>query len=229
LTETQQLQLWSRRYTAGAGWLEPVAMATTPGLTLPDFDLALSADGSGVAVWLEASLDDSDHAVWGSHFDATLGWDEAVKLEGGAERPSSLSVGIDASGNAIAAWEALTQMQTGYYNRILVSHYLTDEGWTGTTQLAEDAGYVTLAVSAEGSAVAAWREPYAVDGSSDGEIVAANFLPWLGWADPLVFSAKPAGDAYRSALAINDYGQATLLWEQTAEPGQGDILASQLR
>jgi len=112
----QEDSIRANRYVPGSGWqgqtrldgstridrLPPghgdYSVATSP-------SVAVDAAGNAVAVWVKRPDSGSVYSVWASRFTNGSGWGNAALVEsndtGSAFAPD---VGVDASGNAVAAW-----------------------------------------------------------------------------------------------------------------------------
>jgi hypothetical protein len=171
--------------------------------------MALSPDGHAVALWgstvgcpascsyiLQASVRPPGGG-WGAP--VTL----STELNWGA---GGLVLGMDGSGNAIAAW-------VGFYAD--ASHYAVlpaGGGWgpaqTLSTYVQGRARNLSLAVSPDGSAVVAYATDHDAIWAASGSVKGGFFAP--------VFVA--AGDYSKVSapkVALDDAGQASLVWSQT--------------
>ena len=173
--------------------------------------MALSPDGHAVALWgstvgcpascayiLQAAVRPPGGG-WGAP--VTL----STELNWGA---GGLALGMDGSGNAIAAW-------VGFYAG--ASHYAVlpagKSHWGQAQTLSTSSGQgaarnLSLAVSPDGSAVIAFA------GGGDG-IWAASASVLGGFSAPVHVAAGDYGKDSAPKVALDDAGQASLVWSQT--------------
>jgi hypothetical protein len=221
--------MWSNRYDAAGTWSTPTPMTTGTGFDLTLLDVALAADGSGMAVWSEHSKDGLQHQIWASQFSSNAEWTAREQLDDGSEIASNPFVGVDYAGGAVAVWEAYTSLGDGSgRNDVRTNRFAVDTGWDGPLPLASDAGSGTLSMAGSnaGKVMATWRTPY--DYTVDGDIAACAFDPVGGWSEVTVFDADPAGDSAGARATVNAAGKATIVWHQLP-PGNmagSDILAA---
>jgi len=173
--------------------------------------MALSPNGRAVALWgstvgcpaacsyiLQASVRPPGGS-WGAP--VTL----STELNWGA---GGLTLGMDGSGNAIAAW-------VGFYAG--ASHYAvlpaSGSSWGPAQTLSTSSGQgaahsLSLAVSPDGSAVVAFA------GGGDG-IWAASGSVLGGFSAPVHVAAGDYNKDSAPKVALDDAGQAALAWSQT--------------
>jgi Fibronectin type III domain len=132
----------------------PVATAVVPSETS---DVALNTGGRGAAVWVRAiGTGPADQIVQGAIFDG-VGWGLATNLmPAGAATTRSPRLGVDADGNAVAAWvQAL-----GGITVVRAARYQVGGAWSAPATISganEDvAGDVAFGVDDTGNAVAVW-------------------------------------------------------------------------
>lgn len=189
------------------GWLEGEALddlfaadATTP-------SLARDANGNAVAVW--AQDDGSNDNIWANRFTVGFGWSGAERIEntdgGNAFSPV---VAVDDSGNAVAVW----RQWDGTRSNIRASIYLAGSGWQADQALEagdDDAVAVSVGMDDGGNAMAVWTQ-------SDGtrwNVQANRYVPGSGWSGPTEIDGTD-NDAQVPALAVNDSGEAVVIWRQ---------------
>lgn len=196
------------RYVAGGGW-GGVATVGSAGLagTLPE--LAASAGGDAVAVWMEYDFANARFDVRASRFAVASGWGPAIPLESGSASGTGIHVGMDSGGNAVAVW---TQD-----NDVFSRRYLAGVGWVATELL--DAGTVApvspqAAVDASGNAVAVWLRDDAPPGGND--LHAMRYEAGTNWgAEQLLETGTAFARGPKSTVAGN--GEVTVVWWQGGE------------
>jgi len=194
---------YANRYDIRSGWsTEPVVVVASGS---PD-SMAMNADGDTVVVWDET--DGTRFNIWAIRYSAASGWGTAELIEnddtGDARYPDAA---IDASGNAIVAWEQ--------HNSIYANHYSAATNSWGSAGLIEndDAGVasnVEVAFDADGNAIATWQNNIAPDyyGWANTYSVSNGW----GTAGPLDADNSKVGGAPR--IAFDRDGNAIVVWGQ---------------
>jgi hypothetical protein len=106
-------------------------------------------------------------------------------------------IGIDGSGNAIAAW-------AGGSGAILTASLPAGGKWTRVTTLAARGQAVNLAVNPAGAAIITWGTRFATLADS-GTVLG-------GFAAPVTVGPPPPYPIGHTHVALNDAGQAALAW-----------------
>ncbi len=170
-----ETSIWWNRYTVGVGWGTPDLLESAD---MVDGDVQIAGDSSGNAIAVWGSTDGiSTSDIMFNRYVAGIGWTGAAPLEGGPLTAGSARIGMDASGNAIAAWNQ--DGGTGD-NDILSSRYVPGTGWTAPVPLEtslDPAFTPEIAVNSAGDAIAVWTQ-------FDGVMInlwAASFRPASGW------------------------------------------------
>jgi hypothetical protein len=153
--------------------------------------VALAPDGRAVAVWeglppVTGTIQASVRAPGGS-------WSAPVTVGTAGGAPV---VGVDGQGDAIAAWADSGGVET--------AGLPAGGSWTAVRNLATGGKDVHLAVNATGGAIVTWAGP-------TGAILADSGTVTGGFPAPVTVAAP----AYRQgdpAVALNDAGQASLVW-----------------
>lgn len=237
LGELRTRKPWSRRSDPGPTVSQPCYPYPLP--AVPSTMTPCDASGSppGVAIPTLALL--MLLALSSCGQESAPRWTPAAVLDETVSDFARVDLGMDANGGAIAIWSRRTERglsATDY--TIWAGRFAPGEGWEAPTKLGgQDGGRGAtdpqIAVNAEGNAVAAWHE-WARDGEDQtGEGVwAARFDRDTGWEDP-VFLGE---DGYSPSVALNDHGQAVLVWWRSLqsvwasrlEPGAGWSAARRL-
>jgi hypothetical protein len=162
--------------------------------------VALAPDGRAVAVW--EGLPPITGTIQASVRPPNGSWSTPVTVSTDAGPPL---IGVDARGNAIAVWAASSGIET--------ASLAAGGTWTAVHNLASGGRSADLAVNASGAVIVAWA-------GSGGTIVTDSGTVLGGFAAPV--TVAPA--AYRQgspAVALNDAGQASLVWR-----GRTTVLAA---
>src|SRR6516162_3019045 len=164
--------------------------------------LAIAPDGRVVAVWTTAST------VLASVRPPGGQWGPAVTVSTvGAYR--DLVVGIDGSGNAIAAW------MTGSSAIDTASLPAGARKWTKVTTLATQGQAVDLAVNATGAAIITW--------AGRTGAVAASGTVLGGFAAPVTLGPPPGYPIGHTRVVLNGQGDAAAAWVAS---GGTDLVAT---
>jgi hypothetical protein len=195
----------------GKTWSAPVTIAASGG----NAAVALSANGRAVVVWdggtatapvLQASVMPSG-GIWSAP--VTIG-----ALTAGARAPL---VAMDGSGNAIVAWAGSTGSKVK--GPVYTASLPAGGSWTAihTLVTALAGSVIRLAVNSAGSAIISWSEQDSVEADS-GTILG-------GFGTPAAFGpALQYEDIPRvTSLAINNAGQAVLVYDNQANTGEAAI------
>jgi hypothetical protein len=218
---TEVPTMWSLGYSTSVGWLEPLSVPASTERTSYYVDVALGPEGDAVLVWSEHSTDGLQHQIWASHQLSSTEWGSPEQLDDGLQINALPVVGIDALGNALAAWEGFSEATT--QNDVRVNRYSPERGWEGPSLLAANATQVNLSMRPTGVAVATWRAPY--DYTVDGDIAAASYSAATGWSEATTFSDDDAGNSTVPHGSVNDGGGATVVWLNQDSQGS-DVWAS---
>jgi hypothetical protein len=170
--------------TDGQNWPAPVTLGQGVSPTV-----AIAPDGRAVAVWeggpgTAATVQASVRPPGGQ-------WSTAVTLTTDFGHPV---IGIDRSGNAIAAWAAFS-------GPIETAGLPAGGTWTAVKTLAARGQAVNLAVNLAGAAIVTWAATLAASGTVLG-----------GFAAPVSVSPPPPYPIGYTRVVLNDAGQAALAW-----------------
>jgi hypothetical protein len=173
---------WSGPSTIGLGVAPAVAIA-------PDgHAVAIRQGGLATAPDIEASV----RFPGGS-------WSQPVVVSTHSGHPV---IGMDGSGNAVAAWAPLNLTQP-----VETASLPAGGHWTAVHTLAAQGGGVNLATNSVGGVVVTWRSADSIEAAS-GTILG-------GFAAPMTVGATYGGLSALTAprAALNDAGVASLAWQ----------------
>ncbi|MBI5138018.1 MAG: Ig-like domain-containing protein [Nitrospirae bacterium] len=202
----------ARHYDPATGWGGEVLLETSTAGNAALPQVAMDAAGDAVAVWYQH--DGTRYSAYGNVYDAaTDTWGGATLLESdSAGHAVGVTVGMDASGNAVAVWY---QSDGARYN-IHANRYTAAGGWNGRelleTSAAGNAQHPQVAVAPNGDAVVVWHQS---DGTRDN--IWANHLDFAvgSWSGEQLVESSNAGTALNPALAVNAAGDAVAAWHQS--------------
>ena len=159
--------------------------------------MAIAPDGTAVAIW-QGGLATAPN-VQASVRPAGGSWSAPVVI---SSNPGHPVIGMDESGNAVAAWAPLNLTQP-----VETASLPAGGNWTAVHTLAAKGGGVNLATNSVGGVIVTWRSGTSIEAAS-GTILG-------GFSAPIVVGSTYAGLSALSAprVALNDAGQASLAWQ----------------
>lgn len=197
-------KVFSRRYVAGQGWSAAVAV---PGVSTTSSSAALLEgrlliDASGTATWLRPNLETRRFtgAGWGNPFVPPA---RAAGLLSAAVMDGSGAIGVVTSGQDV-------------YNIALPAGASSWLDWARVDASGSlDAKDAEVAISADGTAMAIWRERN--PGDTNYSMKAARYLPQAGgWQAPVSIddSFDNVSTESRSRIVMDGAGNALAVWHQ---------------
>ncbi|WP_196812960.1 Ig-like domain-containing protein [Cupriavidus sp. WS] len=202
--------IWSNRYTAGAGWGTAQLVETDNAGDAGYPQVVMDAAGNALTVWYQ--YDGFRYNIWSNRYTAGAGWGTAQLIEtdnaGSAAYPQ---IAMDTNGNALAVW----QQSDGLHTNVVANRYTVGAGW-GTPQLIEtdntgNAGYPQIAIDANGNALAAWHQH---DGTRYNAW-ANRYTAGTGWGTAQLIETDNAGSALYPRLVTDAAGNALAVWYQS--------------
>lgn len=193
---------------AGGTWGTWTRVDNSGNLVAENAKVALSSNGTALAVWRESNPGDSNYSVKSARYFPTTGWGAPESIESLFTNVTrrSTAVAIDAQGNGIAMW------QQGSQNTVHYSIYRAGSGWQGAVALT---GYgnglgtagIDLVMTPDGRAVAAWT------GSIPGEVrstglISMQYSPSTGWTTPVLLETYNIN----RELKMDSNGNAVLVY-----------------
>ena len=176
----------------GVNWSGPttIGLGTAPAV-------AIAPDGTAVAIWQGGTVTAPD--IQASVRPAGGSWSAPVVVSTNSGHPV---IGMDGSGNAVAAWAPINLTQPVETASIPAGGH-----WTAVHTLAAKGGGVNLATSSVGDVIVTWRSGTSIEAAS-GTILG-------GFSAPVVVGLTYAGLSALTAprVALNDAGQASLTWQ----------------
>lgn len=181
--------------------------------------IALSANGTGIAVWIRRYLDND--RVYANPFTLDSGFDDQeVALHTQGNVISGPRVAADANGNAFVIWSQLgSNSEWGLW----CARYVKGSGWQPAQQLATDyGGGMDLHVSPSGTAMVVY-------GRSEGTVSpvwARRFVPGTGWSSATRLDfATVKGYLGDLRVVTSPLGSAAAIWTRR-DPDAGTDLVS---
>lgn len=188
---------------AGAtNWLAWTRVDASGNLDAKDADVAISANGTAMAIWRERNPGDANYSVKAARYLPQGGWQAPQSIDDSFDNVSSATlpkVAMDAAGNAIAAWH---QGSSLYYNVFSAS-----SGWGSAVQVDANAvdslfsARVRLVMTAAGRAVLVWN-------SGMTTLKSMQYTPGAGFSAPVVASSY----GIDTQLGLDAEGNAVIVY-----------------
>lgn len=206
--------LMASRFDPSSGWSAPVALESSP-RDVMNADLAMDpASGRAVVMWTQGS-DTSVSAALARHFDPASGWTTTQPVQSAgtpAGQAGLITIGLDAQGNAVAAWSQLDGSRFSIWG-----NRGTPTGVWGSAQLLETIdelgrvdGNPRIAVAPQGHATVVWQ---ASGGTvADRGTWTNRYTAGAGWGTASQLVAVSGGSAPDIAMDAN--GNAVMVWGQ---------------
>jgi hypothetical protein len=164
-------------------WLTWARVKADNGLAARDAHVAISADGSAMAVWRERNPGDTLYSIKAARYLAAGGWQAPQTIDDSFDNASSESqprVAMDGAGNAVAAWHQGNSIYTNVFS--------TSGGW-GTAVQADTnavsstfAARIRLVMTPSGRAVVIWN-------SGIFAVKSMQYTPGAGFSAPVVVNS----------------------------------------
>jgi hypothetical protein len=202
-------EIWSRHFAPGRGWADPHRLSVPDGSLARTAEIAMNASGAALVAWALGSS-----SVWCASFSPETGWSPPRRLDTLTEGADFPQVALDDRGNGFVVWRQ--SVSVGLPFVAVWGATRIEDTWRPSRQLSAvepvDASNATIAVAANGTALASWRR---VDGR-DHSVWASHFAVGRGWAAPQnVSSTRFGGDISNMgdiSATIADDGRAILVW-----------------
>jgi NADH:ubiquinone oxidoreductase subunit len=204
--------IWANRYLSGQGWgiAETIETGT---LTAIDPQIAMNSSGYAIVVW-SYQHDGTTNNIWANRYQPDRGWDGARLIGKNAGYASYPQVDVDGHGDAIVVWS----QTDGPNDNIWANRYRFakgwDKGWGDATLIETDHGdayYPQVAMDGSGNAIAVWSQ---TDGPNDN-ILANRYISATGWGGATLIETNNLGNASGPQVAMDDGGNAIVVWSQT--------------
>ena len=210
--------IWVNHMAVDGTWGAPLGLEVnnTQGAVYPS--VAMSSAGKAVVAWNWCENFCSNFKdVAASYFDGS-GWSAGQNISVGAGAAGSSArpeVGIDANGDAVAAWKQLD----GTTLNIVAARYAG--AWGSPVRISDGVTHawgVNLAMNAAGGAVAIWTQ-YGNPEQTQTNVLASRYVSGSWGVATLVegFAEQPAADPQ---AALNSAGNAMVLMGRIVTPAQ---------
>ncbi len=186
----------------GASWSDPHVLDASSYCMFVFPSIAADDHGHAIAVWRATQSHDAtdDHSA-ASYFDGAS-WSAAENISGSRRPQSYPQVAMDSAGHAIALMA---------FDVLHAAQFTPEDGWGAPEPIGRDSAQIAtpnLKADGTGRILAVWTELLPDSGS---RLFARWHLPDEGWA-PTELISHPLGRAGLFGLAVNDAGQAVVIW-----------------
>src|SRR6266571_816829 len=205
--------IWANRFVSGSGWGLPTA------IEVGDYELnigpevAVDAEGRGLVVWDHCPSPPKYNctSIHAARFDPITGWGLPTTIATSSAGQGSLYVrdpAVDGSGTSTVVW-------SDSIGGVWATRGALGGSWEAPTQIGSGVS-PSLAVSLDGTAIAAWRVSYEY---SPG-VMASRFVPGQGWGSPVLVNPNNQANATWGGpeVAENAAGVAFVVWNQRSSP-----------
>ena len=190
--------------TAGGQWGTWVRVDNSGSSVAERAQVALSSNGTALAVWRESNPGDSNYSMKSARYTPAAGWGtpESIETLFTNVTASDPVLAIDAQGNGIAMW------QQGSNNTVYYNIYRAGTGWQGAVEVVGQTNQlgsarIELVMTPDGRAVAAWS-----GGSRFAALNTMQYNPATGWTAPVELEAYNIN----RKLQMDNNGQAVLVY-----------------
>lgn len=211
------LQVWANRYTPEDGWDTAIQLDTVAtGSPYPQ--IVMDSSGNALAIWNNENELLSSQYIVGS--DWSTGWSTPNAIE---NRNASIShapnLSINSSGNAALIWIEGTNIVTSLYS--------AESGWSITPAVLDtndsSSSSAKIALDNKGNAIAVWSQGDAgVSSIWTSRYSAATSI----WSTAELIETDSTGAAGDPQLAIDETGNAIVVWRQILSNNRYDLHAS---
>jgi hypothetical protein len=191
------------RRVPGLGWEEPMHLRDTDRL-IGDFALAMSANGTALAIWCEQTPLGLRNLV-GAHFNGQVWTPVVVVAE--AQCPAldpELHLQMDDEGDGVALWAS---------GSVYAVRFRAGQ-WESPQVLSEDGGNAQLSVHPSGATAVVWLEGSALESPQNQLVMRGCFDPSSDWTPTEVLIER--FDLYGSVVlrvAAGPDGNVVAVWD----------------
>jgi hypothetical protein len=184
--------------------------------------IAVDANGNALAVWLQRRAGQFSFSLMASRFTPAGDWERPVALQTGDGSAGDPQIAMDERGHAFAVWpEFAFEKESG---QTWAARYVPGSGWAAAELVHDNTQgfnqFTQIAVDGGGNAMAVWvsaNGPVNLE-ATQMTVLAARYVPGVGWLAAESIQAPGAGDGLRPALAMDANGNALAVWEQSSGP-----------
>jgi hypothetical protein len=209
-----RINVYASRYMFGTGaWSEPVRVSNDGG-SIANPQVAMDSNSNAIAAWQQT--EGGRVNLYASRYNIGTGlWSAQTLIESRTEDALYPQVAMDPAGNAILVW----QQSNGTRVSIYYSRYNAGTGlWSAPALLETDdsqnAANPQVAMDPAGNAIAVWAQR--MTSATRISIHFSRYNVGTGlWSAPALLEADETGDAANPQVAMDSYGNAIAVWQQT--------------
>lgn len=201
----------------GSGWSAAVTVSTSGSRFAFSPRLGFDSQANVLAVWKEMNEDLSGYgSVWSARFLKGEGWQPAVRVDPLVGINETMSLAVDAAGNAWAVWTKPFDATASSLSDVWGARFTPAGGWQEPTRIGGDAsiadggsaGQPVVATDGAGNAYVLWTRF-----AGDTPVWFARYQTGSGWQPAVALGAPRLGEtAFGPRLAVSASGQVMALW-----------------
>ena len=210
-------QIYANTFDRQTGWAGPVRLSLHSHQERPS--LAANDQGTAVVVWRASDI--FGRSIVSNRFDPGKGWDTSEIIDPTLTFSSYPSTAVDASGNAVAAWNDDSVLAE---NKIYASPFSQSAGWMPAVALSDPQRGISvhaLTVDSLGNFVAIWRQ---FEGSAFYRLISRQYSVPTGWAEPVTIGFDD-GQASINDVAADKQGGVVAIGTRATGVEMSDIFA----
>jgi len=185
--------IYATRYDALSGWEEAVKVWNAS-FWCGSTTMAMGPEGDAV-VLVHADVDADTSAIYAIPYDPSTGWGEGTVI-GESDYAVNQAIAVDADGNAVAIWGALSVLYGAVYS--------PGDGWSAPETLDTSGSWPHVMFDRGGNAMAIWND------FDTYEVESKRYDPGTGWEPTVVASGSIGG--YWVEMDVNDTGHTMAAW-----------------
>lgn len=240
-----QSTVWAAERSPSGTWSAPERVDTAAmNANAGPPQLAVSANGSAVAVWDEyfGATGGKGDAVWSAVYTPGSGWGTAAQIfEVNTSGNLDPTVAVDSHGNAVAAWTedvGASFPTPPFGQQVYAARYAPGSGWAAAVRvssngqgfapmhLTQDTGHAHVSVDDTGDAIVVWNTNVG-NLSANAKVMASRSTGGSSTWDAPVFLDNCAvgmcanSSAITPRVALDAAGNAYAVWQQQVAAASG--------
>ncbi|MGD8567946.1 MAG: hypothetical protein PVJ39_07650 [Gammaproteobacteria bacterium] len=203
--------VWSSYFDHKKGWSAPVKIqsdavdAYSPLVTIDE-------RGNAIAIWSQNNPEYDRTNIYANYYHKNHGWGHSAMIQSDA-RVLSVDIAIvnNHEGNTVAMWSQFDSNPDNPQTGLVTRSYIKDKGWTSPEFVTrEDALSPSIAINKNGKSIVAWGS---LNPDTNQYNVKVNMRRGNStWGDSQLIQSDPTIDAQAIKAAINERGDALVLW-----------------
>lgn len=208
--------------SAGKVWQPAAPVSAAPYTTAYEPKVAYDGAGNAIAIWLQNDVGVNRYDLWANRYVTGVGWGTPQRLfrdtvyQNSVQKPQ---LGVATDGSALVVW---LQRETAVnYTPVNVWSitYSPTSGWGTASRIEENlpnyaSEEVRLAVAADGTAVATWRNTDQGPSTYIVKMQRGSTTSGLGSSATVLASAPANRPVFSPEVALNATGDGAVTWQQ---------------